>query len=84
MLNVGRIGSPEIDQMIAQTLDATQEATAQKRANEVDVMLWKEVHSLPLGQPQGYVAVPRNLANYGAFGAASIDFTAIGYTQEHE
>lgn len=36
-------------------------------ANQVDALLWKEVHTIPIYQREEMTAVPKNLANYGAF-----------------
>ena len=43
-------------------------------------MLWEEGFSLPLFQSPGTRAVHGDLANYGAFGMADVDWTAIGFT----
>jgi peptide/nickel transport system substrate-binding protein len=48
-------------------------------ANEVDKLVWAEAFSLPLTQSPGNVAVRSTLANYGARGLASPDYTAIGF-----
>jgi len=77
--NFGRIGSPEIDAKIEQTLAELDPQAAIKLANEVDEMLWDEVFSLPLTQSPGNVAVRENLANFGAFGLADADYTKIGF-----
>jgi peptide/nickel transport system substrate-binding protein len=80
MFNGGRIGSQEVDDAIEAAVTEADEQRAQELANEVDVDLWREVHSAPLSQSLGFVAVRSDLANYGAFGTASIDFTAVGFT----
>jgi peptide/nickel transport system substrate-binding protein len=77
--NFGKIGSPEIDAKIEQTLAELDEDAARALANEVDRLVWAEGFSLPLFQSPGDVAVRADLANFGASGLADIDYTAIGF-----
>jgi peptide/nickel transport system substrate-binding protein len=79
--NFGKIGSPEIDAKIEDTLKELDPAKARTRANELDQMLWAESFALPLFQSAGNVAVRSNLANFGAAGLADVDYTAIGFTK---
>jgi len=51
--NFGKIGSPEIDAKIEQTLAELDPAKARMLANDVDKLLWGEVFSLPLAQSSG-------------------------------
>lgn len=80
--NFGKIGSPEIDAKIEETLQALDPALARARANEVDALLWAEGFSLPLIQTTGNVAVRSSLANFGAPGLADLDYTAIGFMKQ--
>lgn len=77
--NYGKIGSPEIDAKIEQTLSELDAAKARTQANELDTMIWQEVHSLPLFQAPGNVAVRATLANYGPAGIGDLNYTAIGF-----
>jgi peptide/nickel transport system substrate-binding protein len=77
--NFGKIGSPEVDAKIEQTISELDPAKARELANELDKMLFEEVFSLPLTQSPGNVAVRSNLANFGAFGLADADYTKIGF-----
>lgn len=77
--NFGKIGSPEVDAKIEQTVSELDPAKARDLANELDKMLFEEVFSLPLTQAPGNVAVRSNLANFGAFGLADVDYTKIGF-----
>ncbi len=77
--NFGKIGSPEIDAKIEQTLEELDPAKARDLANEVDKLIWAEGFSLPLTQSPGNVAVRSTLANFGAFGLADADYTKIGF-----
>jgi glutathione transport system substrate-binding protein len=79
--NFGKIGSPEIDTKIEQTLAELDPAKARTLANDVDKLVWGEVFSLPLTQSPGDVAVRSSLANFGAAGLADLDYTAIGFTR---
>jgi peptide/nickel transport system substrate-binding protein len=79
--NFGKIGSPEIDAKIEQTLEQLDPAKARDSANEVDKLIWAEGFSLPLTQSPGNVAVRSTLANFGAFGLADADYTKIGFTK---
>jgi peptide/nickel transport system substrate-binding protein len=54
---------------------------ATKLGNEIDARIWQEVHSLTLYQRPQIVASRSNLASFGAFGFASTDSTAIGFTK---
>jgi peptide/nickel transport system substrate-binding protein len=79
--NVGKIGSPAIDAQIEKTLSELDAAKAREQANELDKMLWAEVHSLPLFQSAGNVAVRSSLANYGPAGIGDLDYTKIGFVK---
>lgn len=77
--NFGKIGTPEIDAKIEQTLEELDAEKARGLANELDKMVWAEGFSLPLFQSAGNVAVRSNLANFGAAGLGDVDYTAIGF-----
>lgn len=77
--NFGKIGTPEIDAKIEETLEELDPDKARTLANELDKLIWSEGFSLPLFQTAGNVAVRSNLANFGAAGMADVDYTAIGF-----
>ncbi|PXX63056.1 peptide/nickel transport system substrate-binding protein [Nocardia tenerifensis] len=77
--NYGRIGSPELNNLIEQTISELDPKKAIELANQVDRKVFEEGHSLPLMQSPGNVAVRDNLANFGAAGMASYDYTKIGF-----
>ncbi|MFE7717911.1 ABC transporter family substrate-binding protein [Nocardia rhizosphaerihabitans] len=79
--NYGRIGSPELNALIEQTASELDPAKAIELANQVDRKVFEEGHSLPLMQSPGNVAVRDNLANFGAAGLASLDYTKIGFVK---
>ncbi len=77
--NFGKIGTPEIDAKIEQTLAELDAGAARRLANQVDLMVWDEGFSLPLMQSPGNVAVRSTLANYGAAGLGDLNYSAIGF-----
>ncbi|WP_280368422.1 ABC transporter family substrate-binding protein [Nocardia wallacei] len=77
--NYGRIGSPELNDLIEKTVSELDPAKAIELANQVDRKIFEEGHSLPLLQTPGIVAVRANLANYGARGLATYDWTKVGF-----
>ncbi|MFI6167863.1 ABC transporter family substrate-binding protein [Nocardia sp. NPDC051052] len=77
--NYGRVGSPELNDLIEQTVSELDPKKAIELANQVDRKVFEEGHSLPLTQSPGNVAVRDNLANFGAVGLASYDYTKIGF-----
>jgi glutathione transport system substrate-binding protein len=77
--NFGKIGTPEIDAKIEQTLEELDPEKARTLANDVDKLIWAEGFSLPLIQSAGNVAVRSALANFGAFGLADADYSKIGF-----
>ncbi|MRH86204.1 ABC transporter family substrate-binding protein [Nocardia sp. SYP-A9097] len=77
--NFGRIGSPELNDLIDKTLSELDPEKAVQLANQVDRKVFEEGHSLPLIQNEGNYGTRSDLANYGAPGLASYDYTKIGY-----
>jgi peptide/nickel transport system substrate-binding protein len=49
--------------------------------NQMDKELWKLMPSIPLYQRPNAVAVNKKLANFGAFGYTSLDWTKVGLTK---
>ncbi|WP_280267775.1 ABC transporter family substrate-binding protein [Nocardia wallacei] len=79
--NYGRIGSPELNALIERTISELDPQRAIELANEVDRKVFEEGHSLPLTQHEGNWGLRADLANYGAPGLASYDYTKIGFTE---
>jgi len=79
--NFGRIGSPELNELIEATLSELDPQRAIELANEVDRAVFEEGHSLPLYQWDGSYGVRADLANFGSPGLASYDYTAIGFVR---
>jgi peptide/nickel transport system substrate-binding protein len=77
--NYGRISEPRIDALFDQ---GSAQLDNDKRAaigNQLDQLLWQQVHDLPLYPSTGAYAVRANLANFGAPGFADIDYLDAGY-----
>ncbi|MGW6155068.1 ABC transporter substrate-binding protein [Streptomyces sp. NPDC055144] len=77
--NYGSIGSPKIDGLLKKAQRTTDTTEANKLYNEADKELWKLGHSIELYQRPQIVAVRSSLANFGADGLASSDYTKIGW-----
>ncbi|MGQ4535719.1 ABC transporter family substrate-binding protein [Dermabacteraceae bacterium P13264] len=82
--NISRAGTPEVDKLI----DASsQEADQKKRlelANQIDKHLWEYASVLPLWQRYTFQVQHPDLANYGAFGFQTPDWTNVGYVKGSE
>ena len=76
--NFARVGSAEIDGLFDQATAELDEAKARTIANQIDALIWKEVHSLTTYQRPEIVAVKSNIGNFGAFGFASTIYEDIG------
>jgi peptide/nickel transport system substrate-binding protein len=68
--NFARTGSDEVDAAFDRAIRELDPAKAIVLANQVDALIWQEVHSLPLYQRPELFATKKNLANFGAFGFA--------------
>ncbi|MBF6069924.1 ABC transporter family substrate-binding protein [Nocardia farcinica] len=77
--NKGRIGSPELNDLIERTISELDPDKAIEMANEADRMIFELGFSLPLYQSAGIVAQREDLANWGAFGLQSADYTKVGF-----
>lgn len=79
--NYARISNPELDKLREQ---ADVEMDRSKRVdltNQIDAMIWESGHTLPLYRRVDYTAVPKNLANFGAFGLASLQPENVGFVK---
>jgi peptide/nickel transport system substrate-binding protein len=77
--NYSRVSVPQIDTLFKQAESSLDQAAADAAANQADALIWQNVLSLPLYQRPDIWAVNSNVANFGAFGFASIDWTAVGF-----
>ena len=69
--NYARIGSAELDALFDKATSEFDEQKAIDLGNQIDAMIWDEVHSLTLYQRPEIIAAKANLANFGAFGFAT-------------
>lgn len=79
--NYARIGTPEIDRLFDETSQELDRARAVEKANQLDALIWQEVHSLTLYQRPEIVVTKSTLANFGAFGFASWIYQDIGWVK---
>ncbi len=79
--NYARVGSDEIDKLYAQAIRELDRIKAIELANNIDALIWQEVHSLTLYQRPEIWAVKTGVANMGAYGFALIDFKNVGWTK---
>jgi peptide/nickel transport system substrate-binding protein len=79
--NFARIGSDALDRLFIQALGETDPTRQIQLGNQIDSMIWGEVHSLTLYQRPNIVVQKSNLANFGAFGFATIRYQDIGFTK---
>ena len=79
--NFARIGTPQIDALFDQATSEFDEQKAIDLANQIDAAIWDEVHSLTLYQRPDMAATRSQLANFGAFGFASVVYEDIGFTK---
>jgi glutathione transport system substrate-binding protein len=79
--NFARIGTPQIDALFDEATSEFDEQKAIDLANQIDAAIWGEVHSLTLYQRPDIVATRSKLANFGAFGFASVVYEDIGFTK---
>ncbi len=77
--NKARIGSDQLNALIDKTISELDLTKANELANECDKLIWQEGYSLPLQQASGTYATRANLANIGAFGLATPDWTKVGF-----
>jgi peptide/nickel transport system substrate-binding protein len=82
--NYARIGMPEIDRLFEATSQELDRTKAAELANQIDALIWQEVHSLTLYQRPEIVVTKSDLVNFGAFGFASWIYEDIGWAKDRE
>jgi peptide/nickel transport system substrate-binding protein len=68
--NYARVGSDEIDRLYTEANAELDRTKATELANQIDALIWQEVHSLTLYQRPELIATRKTLANFGASGFA--------------
>jgi peptide/nickel transport system substrate-binding protein len=80
--NYARIGMPEIDRLFEATSQELDRTKAAALANQIDALIWQEVHSLTLYQRPEIVVTKSDLVNFGAFGFANWIYEDIGWAKD--
>lgn len=78
--NFSRVSVPAVGTLFQQAENSLDAAAAAAAANQADALIWRNVLSLPLYQRPDIWAANAKLANFGAFGFASVDWTDVGFT----
>ncbi len=79
--NFGKIGAANIDELFAKANNILDLKKRCELANQADKEVYKLVHSITLFQRNNVVGVPKNVANFGAFGFTSIDWLKVGFAK---
>ncbi|MGH2767990.1 MAG: ABC transporter family substrate-binding protein [Actinomycetota bacterium] len=77
--NYARVGSDELDRIFDKATAEFGQDRAIELGNQIDAMIWEEVHSLTLYQRPEIVATNAKLANFGAFGFATLIYEDVGF-----
>ena len=77
--NFGNIGNAKIDDLFKKANNVLDPVKRCALANEADKEIYQIVHSITLFQRNNVVGVPKNVANFGAFGFTSLDWTKVGF-----
>ncbi|MDO5700789.1 MAG: ABC transporter family substrate-binding protein, partial [Bowdeniella nasicola] len=77
--NYANLKIDKVEELIPQIASEMDNDKRIELTNEADRAIWEAVHTVPIYQRLELTAVPKNLANYGAFGFASGKPEDIGY-----
>lgn len=80
--NFGKVGSDEVDKLLKQTATETDHAKRLDVANQLDAAIWPLAGTLPLWQSYSFFVQNDDLANFGALGFQSLDWTLVGYVKD--
>jgi peptide/nickel transport system substrate-binding protein len=80
-INYGRIYDPRIGKLFAKGFAELDDAKRMEIGNEIDRVIWEEVHDVPIYPQTGAFAVRANLANFGAKGLGDWDYVHAGFTR---
>lgn len=80
--NYARIGSDQIDMLFDQATAEFDTTKATALGNQIDSLIWQEVHSLTLYQRPDIIACKSTLANFGASGFATLPYQDIGFVRQ--
>ncbi|WP_028927554.1 ABC transporter family substrate-binding protein [Pseudonocardia acaciae] len=78
-INFGRIYDPRITELYRRGFAELDDAKRIEIGNEIDKLIWEEVHDVPVYPQTGAFAVRENLANFGAKGLGDYDYVHAGF-----
>ncbi|MDN5687714.1 MAG: ABC transporter family substrate-binding protein [Brachybacterium sp.] len=79
--NFGKVGNAETDELVEKAAVETDEDARIDLINQYDANLWELAGTLPLWQSYDFFVQNDDLANFGAWGFQSPDWTTIGYVK---
>lgn len=79
--NYGKIGTAKIDELFDKANSTLDPVERCKIATQIDKLVWEVGHSIILYQRPNIIGVDAKLANIGAFGFTSGDWTKIGFVK---
>ena len=79
--NYSRTSVPEIDAALEQLSTETDPVRRREIANQVDVLQWQHLGTVPLYQVPESIFTRSRLANYGAMSVGTVDWARVGYSQ---
>ncbi|GAA1484304.1 ABC transporter family substrate-binding protein [Brachybacterium fresconis] len=79
--NFGKVGNAETDELVEKAVIETDEDARIDLINQYDANLWELAGTLPLWQAYDFFVQNDDLANFGAWGFQSPDWTKIGYVK---
>ncbi|MGW2542698.1 ABC transporter family substrate-binding protein [Kitasatospora sp. NPDC001574] len=77
--NYSKLGTEEIDGLLKKAAGTIDPVEAAKFYNQADAKIWELGHTVELYQRPTVLATRKGLANYGAFGLASLDYAKVGW-----
>ena len=80
--NYSRYCDEKIKELIPQVDTEMDHDKRVELTNQVDKLIWDDVMTIPIYRRIEMTAVPKNLANYGAFGLATFKAENVGYLAE--
>ncbi|MEW9548240.1 ABC transporter family substrate-binding protein [Nonomuraea sp. NPDC050783] len=78
--NFPKGSDPALDAAIEAAVGEMDPAKAIEKANAADKLIWDMVHTIPLYQRPDIQATKKTLANWGAKGYRSLDYSIVGFT----
>lgn len=79
--NFAQIGSADLDAKLDEVATEFDHDKRLDLANEADALIWAEANTIPLWQSYDFYIQNKDLANFGAAGFESIDWTLVGYVK---